>query len=97
MGRPHGGSSGLRAVRADAPTDSADTDTLQLIASIMNTVEKQHEGMLTANAEKHIVLNTDGDMDLRSKVVASIADLGQGLLERDIEVCWVGLGGTDLV
>lgn len=76
----------LRAVRSDAPADSTDTDTLQRIASIMNAVEKQHASILTANVDKHVVLNDGGDHALRTKVMASIADLGSGLLERDTEV-----------
>ena len=75
-----------RAVRSDAPTDSTDTDTLQRIASIMNAAEKQHASILAANTDKHVVLNDGGDAALRAKVLASIADLGQGLLERDTEV-----------
>lgn len=75
-----------RAVRSDAPTDSTDTDTLQRIASIMNAVEKQHASILAANTDKHVVLNDGGDAALRTKVLASITDLGTGLLERDTEV-----------
>lgn len=76
----------LAAVRADSATDSADTATLQTIATIMNGVDKSHAATLEANAGKQVAANTGGDTEIRAKVVASINDLASGLLEREAEV-----------
>lgn len=76
----------LAAVRSDSAADTADTATLQLIATIMNQVEKSHAAVLEANAGVQVAPNAGGDTELRSKVVASVQDLSKGLLERDTEV-----------
>ncbi len=66
----------------------ADSGVLQLISEISRKVDSQHSDTLRASAA--VVADwfdaTEGS-ELKAKVLASVADLQKGLLERDTEVC----------
>jgi hypothetical protein len=74
------------AVRADQPLDQLDPATLQLISNLSSAVDA-HLSLIT---KEHISAAQSLDMsttsELRSKIVASIATLQTGLLERETEV-----------
>jgi len=63
---------------------------LQLISEISRKVDSEHSDTLRASAAA--VADwfdaTEGS-ELKAKVLASVADLQKGLLERDTEVCFL--------
>ena len=69
-------------------TEQLNTSALELISEITRKVDEQHAATLERNRAvlEDLVSGGDASQALKQKVVATIQDLKQGLLERETEV-----------
>lgn len=80
-----------RAVRADAPTEALDSATVDAISSVTAAANETHAAALARAKEEAASWSPAPAADassLRAKVLNSVADVQQGLLEREVEVRW---------
>lgn len=78
-----------RAVRADAPTETLDPATVDAISSVTAAANDAHAAALARAKEEAASWAPAAAADassLRAKVLNSVADVQQGLLEREVEV-----------
>jgi hypothetical protein len=78
-----------RAVRADAPTETLDSATIDAISSVTAAANEAHAAALARAKEEAASWTPAPAADassLRAKVLSSVADVQQGLLEREVEV-----------
>ena len=78
-----------RAVRADAPTETLDPATVDAISSVTAAANEAHAAALARAKEEAASWAPAAAADassLRAKVLNSVADVQQGLLEREVEV-----------
>ena len=78
-----------RAVRADAPTETLDPATVDAISSVTTAANEAHAAALARAKEEAAAWTPAAAADassLRAKVLNSVADVQQGLLEREVEV-----------
>ena len=78
-----------RAVRADAPTETLDSATVDAISSVTAAANEAHAAALARAKEEAASWAPAAAADassLRAKVLNSVADVQQGLLEREVEV-----------
>lgn len=79
----------VRAVRADAPTETLDPATVDAISSVTTAANEAHAAALARAKEEAASWMPAAAADassLRAKIVNSVADVQQGLLEREVEV-----------
>lgn len=78
-----------RAVRADAPTETLDSATVDAISAVTAKANEAHAAALARAKEEAASWQPAAAADassLRAKVLNSVADVQQGLLEREVEV-----------
>lgn len=78
-----------RAVRADAPTETLDPATVDAISSVTSAANEAHAAALAKAKEEAASWTPAAAADvssLKAKVMNSVADVQQGLLEREVEV-----------
>jgi hypothetical protein len=78
-----------RAVRADAPTETLDPATVDAISSVTTAANEAHAAALAKAKEEAASWTPAAAADvssLKAKVMNSVADVQQGLLEREVEV-----------
>ena len=78
-----------RAVRADAPTETLDSATVDAISAVTAAANETHAAALARAKEEAASWTPAPAADassLRAKVLNSVADVQQGLLEREVEV-----------
>ncbi|BDA42736.1 probable ATPase RavA [Coccomyxa sp. Obi] len=75
------------AVRADQQAEQLSTATLELISEITRKVDEEHAATLERNrAALESLVGHDAASELKQKILATIQDLKEGLLEREMEV-----------
>eukprot|EP00884_Botryococcus_braunii_P013200 jgi/Botrbrau1/21881/Bobra.0249s0010.1 len=76
----------LHAVRADQQTEAVDTKALEQIANITRIAEEKKAGIVADNVQKAKSAAPPQLSQLKQKVLVSIKELQEGLLERETEV-----------
>jgi hypothetical protein len=76
----------LRAVRTDQATEVTDTAMLNMIADLTKQVDERLAATVAESSAAAATIDATTTSDLRERVVAGIAKLEKGLLERDTEV-----------
>ena len=84
-------------MRTDQATEVTDTAMLTMIADLTKQVDARLAATVAESSAAAATIDATTTSELRERVVAGIAKLEKGLLERDVEVCvFGGWGGVAL-